>query len=237
METSILQQIKKKAGRLIEPQLLKTGRVLEVRAWELSTMLEIDLHLPFADMQQWSEVPYIKFRVGDLCYRDYTPFGWDVETCTCTILVDAAHNGPGSTWARGLAQNDRVQYLKIDTTHHAPDATRLVVALGDESSLGHLLALQQMTLPGTRFCGAVLMANDQHRSLVTEYFGLALQTIARPQTNNESGLFDWVMAQGYCVEHTVFYLVGNDTLVSKLRILLKEQGYLHKQIRVKGFWS
>lgn len=237
METSILQQIKKKAGRIIEPQLLKTGRVLEVRRWGPATIIEIDLHLPHADIPHWSEVPYIKFRVDDFCFRDYTPFGWDAETRTCTILVDAAHYGHGSIWAKQLQQGDVVHYLKIDTTCQSPDPVHLVVGLGDESSLGHLLALQQMTLPRARFCGAVLIADAQQRQLLREYFGSALQAIARQHPFGYNELFEWVMAQGYCVEHTVFYLVGNSTLVSKLRSLLKERGYLHKQIKVKAFWS
>jgi NADPH-dependent ferric siderophore reductase len=237
METSILQQIKKKAISFIEPQILKTGRVLEVRAWEPATMIEIDLHLPCADMAHWNEVPYIKFRVHNLCYRNYTPFGWDAKTRTCTILVDAGHDGPGSIWAKALQQNNTVHYLKIDTTHQSPDPMHLVVGLGDESSLGHLLALQQMTLPKTRFCGAVLMTEAKHHSLLNEYFGPALQPIVRQHPFGSDELFEWVITQGYCKEHTVFYLVGNDILVSKVRYLLKEEGYLHKQIKVKGFWS
>ncbi|MEZ2335203.1 hypothetical protein AB6735_06190 [Mucilaginibacter sp. RCC_168] len=51
METSILQQIKNKAEKYLGPQLLQTGRVLEVRIWEPATMVEIDLHLPSADVR------------------------------------------------------------------------------------------------------------------------------------------------------------------------------------------
>ncbi|MGF7037739.1 hypothetical protein [Mucilaginibacter lappiensis] len=232
METSILHHIKKKAGRFIEPQLLKTGRVLDVRPWEPATLIEVDLHLPFADMQAWNEVPYIKLRVADLCYRDYTPFGWDAETHTCSILVDVAHEGPGSRWARGLERNDTIQYFKTDTTRQAPDPTHLVVGLGDESSLGHLLALQQMTLPRSRFCAAVLLSEVKHHGLLRAYFGSGLQVVG-----SRGALSDWVGAQGYCAEHTSFYLAGNDTLVSQLRTLLKTLGYLSRQIRVKGFWS
>jgi NADPH-dependent ferric siderophore reductase len=108
METSILQQIKKRAGTLIEPSLLKPGTVLEVRRWEPSSMVEIDLHLPFADMSVWSEIPYIKFRVSELTFRDYTPFGWDADTRTCTLIIDAAHKGPGSEWAKKLQKQDTI---------------------------------------------------------------------------------------------------------------------------------
>jgi NADPH-dependent ferric siderophore reductase len=237
METSIITQIKKKAGELIEPQLLKAGRVLEVRTWQPATMIEVDLHLPFADMQHWTEVPYIKVRVDGLTYRDYTPFGWDADTHTCTLLIDVTHTGPGSDWAKRLKKNDVIHYLKIDTSHHEPDPTALVVGLGDESSMGHLLALQQMTLPHSRFNGAIVISDAEHRNLFGEYFRSPLMPLARHNAEDCDQLFHWVMAQQYCVAHTVFYLAGNEKTVSKLRRLLKDQGYLSGQIKVKGFWS
>jgi hypothetical protein len=94
METSTLNKLKRKAGELFESRLLQTGTVLDVRPWTPSTLIEIDLHLPLVDMQQWEQVPYIKFRVDNFTFRDYTPSGWDAETRTCTIYIDAVHNGP-----------------------------------------------------------------------------------------------------------------------------------------------
>lgn len=237
METSILKHFKKTAGKLIKPQLLKTGRVLEVRFWEPSTLVEIDLHLPFADIHQWTEIPYIKFKVGDLTYRDYTPSGWDAETRTCTIFVDAKHNGPGSNWARSLKKDDTVQYFKIGTTHQCPASTTAVVGLGDESSLGHLLALQQMVMPTTRFSGAILLGDDKHREQFTEYFRSPLQPVAREDVYGHHSLIQWLIAQKYTLDNVMFYLAGNDTMVSQLRKMLKNQGYSSGQIKVQGFWS
>jgi len=237
METTFLQHIKKSAGKLIEPALLKQGRVLEVRSWEPSTMIEIDLHLPTADMSHWADVPYIKFRVDGLTFRDYTPSGWDADTHTCTLYIDAAHKGPGSNWARSLQKNDTVQYLKIDTTHHMPDPTNLVVGLGEQSSLGHFFGLQQLVYPVTRFTGAVAMADDNHRSLFPEYFRSPLQPIANTDSTGHERLMTWVGEQGFCADHTYFYLAGNHNMVSGLRKSLREEGFHSGHIKVKGFWS
>ncbi|MGN8067463.1 hypothetical protein [Mucilaginibacter sp. SG564] len=230
METSILQQIKNKAVKFIGPQLLLAGRVLEVRVWDSATIIEIDLHLPLVDMRQWVEVPYIKFKVGESCYRDYTPFGWDADTATCSLLVDIAHDGCGSRWARQLCAGDTIQYIKIGTTHQAPHPTNLVVGLGDASSLGHLLALQQLTLPGIRFDGAVLLDSPHTGQLVKDYFHSPLNTLT-----NQYALATWLMEQGYCTPHTSFYLTGNRGLVVELRSLLRNLG--HSNIQAKGFWS
>ena len=237
METSTLYKIKKRAGKLFEDHLLQAGRVLEVRQWEPATMIEIDLHLPMAIMENWQEVQYIKFKVSEVTYRDYTPAGYDAETSTCTLYIDTAHDGPGSNWAKHLKKDDVVNYLRIKSTQHAPVGTATVVGLGDESSMGHLLALQQMVLPQTRFSGAILMGNEQHRGLFGEYFKSPLQPIASNDVYGHHSLIQWVMGQQYDVEQSVFYLAGNHTMVNELRKLLRRLGYPAGNIKAQGFWS
>ena len=138
METSILKKIKKKTAEL----LLNSGRVLEVRHWTNACMAEIDLHLPGSAMENWTEAVYIKFKVAGFTYHDYTPFAWDAETSTCSLLVDTGHEGPGSQWAQSLRSGDTVYFFKAVSARQALHGTDLVVALGDASSLAHLLALQ-----------------------------------------------------------------------------------------------
>ncbi|NCD68680.1 ferredoxin reductase domain-containing protein [Mucilaginibacter agri] len=238
METSTLDRIKSKAARLIEGRLLHAGTVLEVRQWEPSTLIEIDLHLPETDMAHWSEnIPYIKFKVAALTYRDYTPSGWDAETSTCTIFVDAAHNGPGSLWARGVQKGATISYLKVGETRHYPIGTASVIGLGDESSLGHMLALQQTVIPTGRFSGAIVIGNEGHRRLFGEYFRSPLQALARNDTYGHHSLNQWLISQQYSLDNTIFYLAGNNIMVDQLRKLLRQQGYHSGQIKAQGFWS
>ncbi|MGY4539149.1 NADPH-dependent ferric siderophore reductase [Mucilaginibacter sp. UYNi724] len=238
METSTLSKLKRKAGKLFESRMLQTGTVLEVRPWNPSTLIEIDLHLPLADMSNWEQVPYMKFRVDGFTFRDYTPSGWDAETHTCTIYFDAVHNGPGSKWARVLKKGDTISYMKkIGFTHHQPDKTSAVIALGDESSMGHLLALQKMVLPNTRFSGGVVIGEEEHRKLFNEYFWTPIEPVARKDVYGHNSLMEWVLNQHYSLENTIFYLAGNNTMVAQLRKMLKQQGYPSAQIKVQGFWS
>lgn len=236
METSTIYKIKRTVDKLFDHKL-QSGRVLEVRCWEPCTLIEIDLHLPQLDMTLWQEIPYIKFKVDGLTFRDYTPSGWDAETCTCTIFVDAAHNGPGSSWARLLKKGDTVNYLKTGTTNQKPAPTSAIVALGDESSMGHFLALQKMVLPHTRFSGSIVIGNEQHRKLFHEYFWTPLEPVARKDVYGHQSLMEWVIGQRYTLENTVFYLAGNNTMVAQLRKLLRGQGYPSGQIKVHGFWD
>jgi len=230
MEISILQQIKNKAGKLIESQLLKSAEVLDVRTWESSGLVELELHLPNVNMRDWNQVPYIKLRVDDFSFRDYTPFGWDAETNTCSVLIDADHQGPGSRWAKSLQQGDTVFYLATDSTRQSPHPTDCVVGLGDASSIGHLLALQQLTVPVSRFDSALVIDNPLTGQLLCENYSPALNTMPSLEE-----LSVWLINQGYSTAHTWFYLIGNQQLVISLRRILKGMG--HSNIRVKGFWS
>ncbi|WP_158828369.1 siderophore-interacting protein [Mucilaginibacter lacusdianchii] len=237
MSTKFLHQLKRKASGLIEDRLLKTGKVLDVRKWDSSTIVEIDLHLPSTTMDDWNEVPYMKCMVADLTFRDYTPSGWDVETQTCTLYIDVNHNGPGSRWAQQIQTGDSISYLGTNTTRQTPVNTSSIICLGDESGLGHLLAMQQLSLPVSRFSGAVLIGDEQGRKLFTEYFKTPLQPIARNDIYGHHSLTEWLLQQSYNLEDTIFYLVGNSTMVSGLRKVLRKLGFSNHQIKAQGFWS
>lgn len=236
MENSFLKQFRKKADALLTPALLQAGHVLAVRKWVPASLVEIDLHLPHIDMT-WDSVPYIKFRVDDFTFRDYTPSRWDADQRTCTLFIDTGHNGAGSKWAADLKKGDRVYYFKAERTNHTPNPQTCTVGLSDLSGLGHLLALQQMSMPTGNFAGSVLLNERQHLKIFRESFGSCLQPIeGQGEAGNES-LLQWVIAQKFHPDQTVFYIVGNNRLVSKLRRSVKEYGLLSSQIKVKGFWG
>jgi NADPH-dependent ferric siderophore reductase len=237
MNTLGLNRLKKKAISFLDAHISKTGYVLEVRKWEPSTLIEIDLHLPGTTMSDWNEVPYMKCKVADLTYRDYTPWGWDAETQTCTLFIDAGHPGAGSQWAQQLQKGDTISYLGTNSTRHAPSPTSSIICLGDESSIGHLLAMQQLTMPKTRFTGAVIIGNEENRSLFSKCFGSMLQPISRGDVYGHHSLADWLLQQSYSIQNTLFYIAGNNTMVVELRKFLKKQGYAASQIRSHGFWS
>lgn len=230
-----LDKIRKKASGLIENKLLKTGRVLEVRHWEKDTIIEIDLHLPETVMDKWNDVQYIKCKVSDFTLRDYTPAGWDAETQTCTLYIDATHPGAGSLWAKSLKTGDKISYLGSSSTRHAPAQTSAVIGLGDESSLGHVLALEQLTLPLTRFAGAVVMDSNEQCDFFSQNIKSSLQPLAREDGNSYYILMQWIADQKYNLANKSFYIAGNSRMVVELRKWLKEQGF--NQIKAHGFWN
>lgn len=237
METPTLQKIRRKASRLLEDRLLRTGTVLAIRKWEGSPFMEIDLHLPYADMENWQEVPFIKFRVDDFTYRYYTPSGWDAETHTCTLYVDAGHKGPGTTWIKSLRRYDTVHYMRIGTTHNRPEEAAEIIALGDSSSLGHLLALQQTVPPSVRFTSACLMEREKDRHVLDTYFYTAVQAVAKQDPYGHYSLNDWLLSRKHHSDNYCIYLAGNNVMVSGLHQLLRQQGHAPSNIKVLNFWS
>jgi len=232
METSIINKIRKRTDRFVESQLLKIGRVLDVRIWETGNIIEVDLHLPMANINRWTRVPFIKFRVSELCFQDYTPFGWDDETSTCSILIDTSDSSAGRRWANSLRTGDQIYYLKIEFQAQPPHLTDMVVGLGDASSLGYLLALQYLTLPGSRFDGAVLLNSPGAGQLFKDYFDSPVTILT-----NYNEMAGWLMTEGFCTTHTSFYLSGNHGLVKPLHKVLKTLGHTKVQISDSGFNS
>ena len=220
---------------LLERRWLKNATVLAVRTWEPATIIEIDLHMPDVDMGKWQRTQHMKCKVGSLAYRDYSPTGWDIETRTCTLLIDAGHEGQGSTWIRGLKVGDIVQYMGVSSSHHEPTPGKRMVFLGDETAIGHFLSLHQ--LAGHEACidGVITLAHKNHREEFNRYFsGLGLQTLDK----NGTSLEEWVAAfdtnEG---DSTIFYLAGYIPAIMKLRKILKAKGYNGSQIKCQGFWN
>lgn len=223
--------LKQTAIALLENGLLKTGKVLDVRYWEPSTFLEIDLHLPGLDMSDWELAQHIKCRVGPLTYRDYSLAGWDEETHTATLYIDAGHDGPGSRWAQLVKPGDTIQYAGCGRSHHAPVVGTRLIFLGDESSVGHFLSLQQLLPHPAVISGAILLAEAGHRQTFYDFLRLPIDPVC-----SRKALSEWVGDTGCVDDETVFYVMGNTLMVQEVRKTLKEKGVERKGIKVQGFW-
>src|ERR1700761_9194326 len=165
-----MNKLTQKAIALAETPFLRTRKVLAVREWEPRSIREIDLHLPDCDMSKWTSAQHIKCKVGVLSYRDYTPSGWDSETHTCTLLIHAGHDGVGSHWAKALRPGDPITYRGVGSSHHQPSGDQSLCFLGDETSIGHFLALQQLAKPGVTIKGAIVLSEQHHQQEFHDYF-------------------------------------------------------------------
>jgi NADPH-dependent ferric siderophore reductase len=232
----IMNKLAQKALTLAETVFIHSARVLAVRVWEPDTVREIDLHLPDCDMNKWGSAQHIKCKVDTLVYRDYTPSGWDAETRTCTLIIHTAHDGPGSRWGKQLRTGDTVEYLGVGSSHQQPVAGKPLVFLGDETAIGHFLALRQLAGDRAVIGGAIVLSEKHHRDEFDQYYsGLGLQSLGKGASRKYEALDEWVEGAGN-FEHrdAVYYLAGYGPEVVRLRKLLKKRGM---QVKAQGFWD
>ena len=234
-----MNKLTQKAIALAEAPFLRKGKVLAVRAWEPGSIREIDLHLPDCDMSKWTSAQHIKCKVGVLAYRDYTPSGWDAETHTCSLLIHAAHRGAGSSWAKDLQPGDSIFYRGPGSSHQQPVPARPLCFLGDETSIGHFLALQQLATPGVAINGAILLSEAHHRQEFHDYFsGWSVEPLQKAGDGGYRELDHWVdVLDPRDHRDTVFYLAGYGPGVDGLRKLLRRKGIAGSQVRAQGFWA
>lgn len=228
--------LKQKAIALLERTVIKTGTVLDVRAWEPATFFEIDLHLPETDMSGWTTVQHMKCKVAEATYRDYTPAGWDAATHTCTLYIDSAHDGPGSKWAASLCKGDTIYYMGIASAFHKPQPHNTLLCMGDSSSIGHFLALQQLAGDNYTLTGAIALAEPAHRQQFAAYFRLPLQTVQADSKGAFNHLSAWLQQQQFS-SNTTAYIAGHIPTSVQLRKQLRQRKDLGGAIKVQGFWS
>ncbi|WP_219225225.1 siderophore-interacting protein [Pedobacter antarcticus] len=224
--------IQRKAMQLIENSMLKSGTVLAIRSWEPATFYEIDVHLPGVNMYKWQSVQHIKVKVAPYTYRDYTPTLWDPVTCTCTLMISAAHHGPGSHWAASLTAGDTLDYMGIGSTLHKPVDGDLLV-IGDQSSLGHFLALRQLALGIGELQGAIGFSLKSHVQEFRSYFDTLFQPV-HEQTWDYS-LVSWLDKQD--LNNETVYLAGHIPTIVELRKNLRIRKDFTGKVKVQGFWS
>lgn len=225
--------VKKKALQLFEGQFGKTAYVLEVRSWTPATFYEVDLHLPGVNMYKWTTVQHMKCKVGEGSYRDYTPASWSPEIQTCTLYIDAAHDGVGSKWASSLKKGDEICYLGIGSTMVKPADHGLSLCLGDTSSIGNFLALEQLAGRGN-VLGALVISEEHHRKEFTDYFDTLIQAIPQKLSSNIDNLHNWLKTQRWTGD--TVYIAGNVPMVTGLKKRIKALPDFNGAVKVQGFW-
>ncbi len=232
----MITTFKQKAISFIENKITHEGTVLAIRAWTPATFFEVDIHLPeVTNMENWLKAQYLKIRVAPLVFRDYTPAGWDAETRTCTLYIDSGHGGAGNKWVNSLKIGDTFNYIEPTSAHQKLSVDTKAVFLGDQTAIGHFLALAQLAGNTKNISGAIVLPNTEHREQFSQNLKQLPLTPLPFKYELQQSLAAWLLKQSF-IETTVFYLVGNSHLVATLRNRLKQLGFSNKQIMAQGFW-
>lgn len=212
------------------------GTVLAIRAWEPATFYEVDVMLPDTDgMSDWRRPQKVNILVAPFTFREYTPAGWDSDIRTCTLYIDAGHDGPGSRWVQHLREGDTFPYFRPLDAHYGPMQDTTSVYLGDLSAVGHFSALSQLS-GDHHVTGAVVVDTADHRLRFDSYLPyLPLQPLLSDSTAVET-MWSWISVQTFAPD-AAFYLMGNRSLVKGIRRALKDKGVDPGRITAKGFWQ
>jgi len=227
---------KQKAIQVLEKQLTKQALILDIRPWHNDTFFEIDLHVPDADFSKSNTVQHLKCRVAPLTFNDYTVSGWDAETKTCTLMIDAGHNGAGAEWVKTLSKPGEISYFKTEQ-HHYPDMSRgSWLLLGDQSAVGHFLALKQLANNNPDISGAIIIPNVEHcKQLRYFYPNFGLKSIPLHNNHTES-MLAW-LEQHPVIIYDGICIAGNTKMAIEIRQYLKKRGVASSKIKAQGFWE
>ncbi|MDQ0107393.1 NADPH-dependent ferric siderophore reductase [Chitinophaga terrae (ex Kim and Jung 2007)] len=232
----MISAVKEKKISFLERTFTKQGTILDIRPWASGTFFEVDLHLPDTDMSKWTVTQHIKCKVAPYTFRDYTPAQWDASTHTCTLFIDAAHDGAGARWAQQLQTGELLVYLGIGSSMQKPVQGQELVFLGDQSALAHFLALQQLAGNTAQIKGNVVIKDPEHVEEFNSYFPRSPFQPVLQQSDALSTLVASLLDFPFSQEQ-VFYLVGNVRMVADLRNLLRKTGINSSQIKAQGFWK
>lgn len=226
--------IKQKALSLLENALAKSGTVLAVRSWDPATFYEVDVHFPNMDMSGWTRVQHIKIKVANGIYRDYTPAGWDADIRTCTLYIDAVQDGPGSNWVKLLKPGEEITYVGVGATLHKPVEDKEMIVLGDMSSIGHYLALQQLA-QNKQLNGAIAIGEESHCEEFSKYFTWKVQPVIQDNIGGFDSLLNWT--KDINLTNSDIYISGHIPTCVLLRKELKRRKDQPNGIRAQGFWK
>ncbi|GAA4779010.1 hypothetical protein GCM10023231_02080 [Olivibacter ginsenosidimutans] len=223
--------IKKKIVSVLERKMIKTARVLAIRYWYDQSMVEIDLHVPDMKPADWTSVQHMKIKVAEGTYRDYSPTMWDIETKTCSLIIDTSHDGRGAHWALQLNSGDLIEYLGIGSTGHRYVEKQPIICIGDESSLAHFIALMQLIGKDNELKGTIGFSNPNH---LTEYQA-NIRAPFVPLPKDVEVIKQWIISES--PKNHLVYIAGSYQLVSEMKRFVRNVPGFRGTIKGQGFWK
>lgn len=165
--------------------------------------------------------------------RTYTPFAFDGERGTLSLLAFVHGESIGATWARDAKQRDKVRVFGPRGSIALASLAKPVVLFGDETSLGVARALQDSS-SGSAF---VFETDQPDAASVLEQLGILGAHLVRKQAD-DSHLPDVEQRLADALARTPrssLVLTGRAAAIQRLRSALKERSLsAHKS---KPYWA
>lgn len=184
---------------------------------------------------QWLPGQEIEFRVSDQDYRHYTPCNWNIEEGYTDVIFYLHGQGPGSDWAEKRQPGDQLKMIGPGGKFTLIPAARQYVFLGDETTIGLFLAMQQAIGSDAVITGVI--ESEPFAMKWPAMCGLTLAVCERISDFRGKAIWQWVSQHVVWDEHTVFYISGHAGSIQLLKKELLAKGIHHAQVKTKPYWA
>lgn len=176
----------------------------------------------------------IEPRVSDTHMRHYNPSAYDAATGTMEMLIYLHGMGPGSAWAEKLQVGDKLNIMGPAMKIQGDNSLGKQVFLGDETTIGTFLFLQNSLSSAQTFTG--LIETEPYLLHLNQTVKLNLPTAARTSQRGEV-LLQWLKENYETNKAALFYLLGHNTSNLQLRGFLKDKGVPNSRIAMRRYWA
>lgn len=176
----------------------------------------------------------IEPRVSDTHMRHYNPSAYDATTGTMEMLIYLHGKGPGSAWAEKIQAGDKLNIMGPAMKIHADESNNRQVFLGDETTIGTFLFLQNSLSKAQTFTGLIETQPDLLH--LNNTVGLNVPTAARTAQRGEV-LVQWLKDNYEANKDALFYLLGHNATNLQLRDWLKDKGVPNSRIAMRRYWA
>jgi ferric-chelate reductase (NADPH) len=211
----------------------------EFRAIDLAGDRLIDL--------EWVPGDKIRIRAGALALRTFTPVSWDRATGRTRILAYVHGHGPGSEWCAAASVGAACHLRGPDRSVRLDRISTPPVFVGDETSLGLLLALRAATPAATLVTTAATLLEVANRDAMRPALSahgiddaaLFERGSAEP---GGSGLGDGALGEGVIAAvrahpDASIVITGRAQTIATQRLALKAAGLADRPTVVKAYWD
>lgn len=176
----------------------------------------------------------IEPRVSDTHMRHYNPSAYNAATGTMEMLIYLHGMGPGSAWAEKIQVGDKLNIMGPAMKIQGDNSLSKQVFLGDETTIGTFLFLQNSLTKGQTFTGVT--ETELHLLHLNKTVGLNLPTAARTAQRGEV-LVQWLKENYEANQDALFYLLGHNASNLQLREYLKDKGVPNSRIAMRRYWA
>lgn len=166
--------------------------------------------------------------------RHYNPSAFDSATGTMEMLIYLHGKGPGSAWADKVIVGDKINLMGPAMKVKLDNTQRNFVFLGDETTIGTFLFMQNSLAGGQQFNG--LIETELNLLHLNQTVNLNLPTAARTAQRGEV-LSTWLAGNFDAHKDAQFYLLGHNASNLKLREYLKDKGMPNSKIVMRRYWA